>query len=257
MIGGLTTAIRLLTMLPVPGRDAKRLSDALYWFPVVGLLLGSLLWGLGRLLRLLAPTWAMGPAGAVVASSAVLTLFLHLDGLADWADGFLGARDRERTLRIMKDPCVGAFGVVVLVAVLLMKWTAVTRLIECDALHWLITAYIVSRTLQVDLAVALPYARAEGGTGAPFVQDAHNLHRIVALGVGMGLVLLISGPIGTLALGVAWLFCRALATWFRRRLGGVTGDLLGAASELVETGILFAGAMVGDRLSTWNSGGWL
>ena len=257
MIRGLITAIRLLTMLPVPGRDARRLSDALYWFPVVGLLLGSVLWGLGWLLQLLAPTWSMGPAGAVVVSSAVLTLFLHLDGLADWADGFLGARDRERTLRIMKDPCVGAFGVVALVSVLLMKWISVTRLIECDALHWLISATIVSRALQVDLAVALPYARSDGGTGGPFVQDAQPRHRVIALAVALLLVLSIGGPAGALALGAAWLFCRVLARWFRRRLGGVTGDLLGAASELVETGVLFAGAMVGERLSTWNPGGWL
>jgi adenosylcobinamide-GDP ribazoletransferase len=257
MIRGFTSAIRLLTMLPVPGRDAERLSDALYWFPMVGLLLGGILWAIGQLLHLLSPTWTMGPAGAVVVAGAVLTLFLHLDGLADWADGFMGARDRERTLRIMKDPCVGAFGVVTLIAVLSMKWISVTRLIECDALHWLVSACVVSRALQVDLAVSLPYARGEGGTGMAFVQDARARHRAVALVVATGLVLLASGAGGGLVLAVAWLAGRALAIWFRRRVGGITGDLLGAASELVETGVLFAGAMLGNGLSCWSVWGQL
>jgi adenosylcobinamide-GDP ribazoletransferase len=209
--------------------------------------LGSMLWALGQGLYWITPTWTMGPAGVIVVAGSVLTLFLHLDGLADWADGFTGARDRERTLAIMKDPCVGAFGAVALILVLLMKWICVTRLVEGEALHWVVLAYVVSRTLQVDLAVALPYARAEGGTGAAFIEGAGTRHRIVALVVAMALVLCIGGPIAGGVLVGAWLAGRALVVWFRRRVGGVTGDLLGASSELIETGTLFIGAMLGNR----------
>ena len=257
MIRECTTAFRLLTMIPIPGRDTERLSDALYWFPIVGLALGGVLWATATLLRFIAPDWAMGPAAVVVASGAVLTLFLHLDGLADWADAFTGTKDRAQTLRIMKDPCVGAFGAIALILVLLLKWVSVTRLIESDALHWLLGAYVISRALQVDLAVALPYARAEGGTGGPFVEGARTRHRAVALLVALGLVLLVSGPAGGLALLAAWLPARVLAIWFHRRIGGVTGDLLGAASELIETGVLFAGALVGNVLTTWYPSEWL
>jgi adenosylcobinamide-GDP ribazoletransferase len=249
MIGGFISAVRMLTIIPVPGRDAEKLSDALYWFPLIGLLLGGALWIVVVLFHLLMPTWNLGSACVVVVVGSILTLFLHLDGLADWADGFFGARERERTLRIMKDPCVGTFGVVALVLVLLMKWLSVARMIECDALHWLVSAYVISRALQVDLAVALPYARTEGGTAAPFVRDARIRHRVVALVVAAGLVLIVSGPAGVLALGVAWLIGRVLAMWFRCRIGGITGDLLGAASELIETIVLFAGAVVCEVLS--------
>jgi adenosylcobinamide-GDP ribazoletransferase len=257
MIRGFITAVRTLTIFPVPGQDAEKLSDALYWFPVVGFLVGTILWAVAILFRLITSGWAMGSAGIVITISSVLTLFLHLDGLADWADGFIGAKERERTLRIMKDPCVGAVGVVTLVTVLLMKWISVARLIEYDALHWLVSAYVISRTLQVDLAVLLPYARIEGGTAAPFVRDAHTRHRVITLVVAAGLVLIVSGPAGVLALGVSWLMGRALAIWFRRRIGGITGDLLGAASELSETGILFAGAIVGETLCSWCPWEWL
>jgi adenosylcobinamide-GDP ribazoletransferase len=254
MIRGLATAIRLLTMIPIPGREAERLSDALYWFPAVGLLLGGLLWATGQLVGLAAPTWSMGAGGVIIVVGAVLTLFLHLDGLADWADAFTGAKDRTQTLRIMKDPCVGAFGAIALILVLLMKWICVTRLIEIHALHWLLSACVVSRALQVDLATALPYARAAGGTGRPFVEGAHGGHRAVALVTGLGMVLLVSGPAGGVILTLAWLAGRALAVWFRRRVGGVTGDVLGAASELIETGVLFAGAVLGNSLCHWNAG---
>ncbi|MDI9431962.1 MAG: adenosylcobinamide-GDP ribazoletransferase [Planctomycetota bacterium] len=251
MIRGFTTAVRLLTMVPIPGREAERLADALYWFPVVGLLLGAVLWLIAGLFAVLTPDWAMGPAGIVVAAGAVLTLFLHLDGLADWADGFLCGKDRERTLAIMKDPHLGAFGVVVLILALLMKWISVTRLIECGASHWVVIACVISRAMQVDLAVALPYARAQGGKVGPFIEDAHGRHRMVALGGALCLTSLLGGPAGVLALVAAWLVARILARWFLRRVGGVTGDLLGAASELIETGVLFAGAALGNRLGDW------
>lgn len=257
MIRGFVSAVRMLTMIPVPGRDAEKLSNALYWFPIVGLLLGGFLWFVAFLFRLIAPTWSLGSAGIVIVVGSILTLFLHLDGLADWADGFFGARERERTLSIMKDSFVGTFGVVALVLVLLMKWLSVARLIECDTLHWLVSALVISRNLQVDLAVALPYARSEEGTAAPFVRDAHIWHQAVSLVVATGLVLIVSGPVGIVALGVAWLICRVLAMWFRRRIGGITGDLLGAASELIETGVLFAGAIVGQTFCKWCLWEWL
>jgi adenosylcobinamide-GDP ribazoletransferase len=241
----------MLTVVPVPGQDADKLPDALYWFPVVGFLLGAIIWIVTCLFGLIVPNWPMGSAVAVISAGAVLTLFLHLDGLMDCTDGLLGGREREQILRIMKDPHVGAFGVIALILVLMMKWISVVRLIDYDASHWLIIAYVISRTLQVDLVAALPYARIEDGTAAPFVREARTRHRVVALVVAAGLVLIIGGLAGILALGVAWLVGRVLAMWFRHRIGGVTGDLLGTTSELIETGVLFAGAIMSEFINRW------
>src|SRR5512145_1363019 len=123
MLHGLVTALRTLTILPVPGSDASDMSRALPWFPLVGCLLGFLLWGLAWGFGFMAVFWPGGTALVVVAASAILTRGLHLDGLADWADGFGGGRDKERTLAIMKDSHVGAFGVIALIIVLIARWT--------------------------------------------------------------------------------------------------------------------------------------
>lgn len=251
MIAGLITAIRTLTWVPVPGRDCARMATSLNWFPVVGALLGGLLWCLAILMGWLAPHWTQGHAVVVIVGSTLVTRFIHLDGLADWADGFFGSCEREKTLRIMKDPNTGAFGVLALVMDLLCKWVCVTRLAETNSLLWLISAMVLSRTVQVDLAVGLPYARAEGGKAGPFIQDTHSGQGLNAWIVASGLCLLVSGWAGMLAIFMAWGLARVMAYWFRQRIGGVTGDLLGSASELTELGILFFGAHMGNRLGFW------
>lgn len=248
MLNGLVTAMRTLTALPVPGRDAKAMSDALPWFPVVGFLLGAILYALARgAVELTPPFWPQAVGVLVVAGSALLTRGLHLDGLADCADGFGGARDKTKILAIMKDPRVGAFGVIALVLVLLGQWVCATRLAETGRLEWLIAAGVLSRTALVDLAVAQPYARAEGGTGAPFVAGARLKH--LAAAVLLAVVLLVAAgrgsPVYLAALLPAWLLSRLFGFWCRRRVGGVTGDLLGAGGVLTETAVLLMGALLG------------
>ncbi|MBM4143879.1 MAG: adenosylcobinamide-GDP ribazoletransferase [Lentisphaerae bacterium] len=247
MLRGLITAIRTLTILPVPGRDAEKMSASLPWFPVVGLLLGAILWAVARGAMALTPLFWPEAAGVlVVVGGAVLTRGLHLDGLGDWADGFWGARDKEKVLAIMKDPRTGAFGVVALVSVLLGQWVCVTRLASAGGLEWILVAYVISRTMQVDLAVAHPYARAEGGTGAPFVAGARPKHLLVAILVAGALLLAVGrgAPVCLVALLIAWLMTRLFGFRCRRRIGGITGDLLGAGSVLTETTVLFIGAVL-------------
>jgi adenosylcobinamide-GDP ribazoletransferase len=155
-------------------------------------------------------------------------------------------RDKQKTLAIMKDPHIGAFGVISVVVIVLVKWVALTGLIVSGSSIYIIVSYVVSRTMQVELAVSLPYARREGGTAAPFVRDASFLHRLVALCTAMVLLSGIYGPItGAAALCIGWLVCRLFGWWCYRRVGGVTGDLLGACSEITETLILFIGAIGG------------
>ncbi len=256
---GLVTAFRTLTILPVPGKDAEKLSGALPWFPVVGLAMGLGLYALALLAGLL-PGGVTGPvlgAAVLVAAGCFLTRGLHLDGLADFADGFGGAFEREKTLSIMKDPRVGAFGVIALVVVLIAKWSAFFCLIDSNMAAWVIAALIASRTAQVELAATLPYARAEGGTAGAFVAGARGRHRLIAWGGALLLALLCCGPAGPAALLVAGLLALALRAWFNKRLGGVTGDLLGAASEIIETSVLVLTAAGGTLLASITGWRWV
>ncbi len=246
MIRGCVTAFRTLTVLPIPGRDSEKMASALPWFPAVGLTLGLVLYGVVILFYdVLGVKWPEGVAAILVAVGALLTGCLHLDGLSDWADGFGGGRDRDRVLGIMKDSHVGAFGVVTTVCVLLVKWACFARLVDMECAGWIIAAYVVSRTIQVDLAVSMPYARSVGGTAGPFVADARGRHLITAMLLA-GILLLAACGLRQMLIAVlgGWLIGRWFSSLCRRRVGGVTGDLLGACSEIVETTILLAGAVL-------------
>jgi adenosylcobinamide-GDP ribazoletransferase len=182
-----------------------------------------------------------------------MTRGLHLDGLADWADGFSGGRDRDDTLAIMKDPQVGTFGVLAVTLVLLLKYIAILRMVSVGSLHWIVPAYVVSRTVMVELSVWLPYARPEGGTAGPFVNNARTRHRLLAPALAVILLLAFSGWAGLVLLAAGFTVCRFLGIWFHRRVGGVTGDLLGACCEIVETGLLFSCATAGHMPSPYTS----
>ncbi len=232
---GFVTALRTLSILPLPGKDAAKLGSTLPWFPAAGALLGAGVFGTAKLLSLFPA--AVGPNGAaflLVLLSAVLTRGLHLDGLADAADGLFSMTDRRRTLAVMKDSRIGTFGVLALICLLCAKWLALARLLELDRAIWVVAAWIVSRAAMATLAAALPYARAEGGTGMPFVNDTTWKHAVAACLLA---VLLLATLGSTFLLSVvpaavvAWL----LSGIFRRRVGGITGDLLGATGEIVET----------------------
>lgn len=240
---GFSSAWRLLTAVPLPGEctvDAKR---SLRWFPVVGLVLAS-----GILVALSAlgdhvDTWPAGAAFIAIAAVSLLTGGLHLDGLADWADAFWNIRDRDRTLAIMKDSRIGAFGVIALVLLLLGKWVCLTRILGAGGGGWLVCAMAAGRAAQVVLAVSHPYARSEG-TGRLFVEGATLKDSYVAMGIAVAASLLFVGPSVRLvvALVLGYLAVRAFGKWCSKRIGGVTGDLLGAGGELCELLILFIAA---------------
>ncbi|MFW5858601.1 MAG: adenosylcobinamide-GDP ribazoletransferase [Planctomycetota bacterium] len=239
---GLVSAIRTLSVLPVPGRDAASLASALPWFPLVGGLL-ALLAGLPLIAF---PLWPAGAAFASVVLLVVLTGCIHLDGLADVADG-LGCRgDRERTLAVMKDPRCGSYACAAVVLLLAGKLLALTRLAASGAGLWLIAAVVAARAAQVDIAVTHPYARANG-TAAGFVGEAGWRHRMLALLLAT-LMLVVLGYVYLLALPAALLLAHLVALRLRLRLGGITGDVLGAASELSECGVLLAAAALAPHV---------
>ncbi|MCE0916701.1 adenosylcobinamide-GDP ribazoletransferase [Pseudomonas sp. NMI760_13] len=227
-------ALQFLSSLPVrlPGMpEPREMGRSLLCYPLVGLLFGLLLWLASHLLQ---GTAAPLHAALLLALWVLLSGALHLDGLADSADAWLGGfGDRERTLQIMKDPRSGPIAVVTLVLVLLLKFCALWVLVERGAGGLLVLAPVVGRAAMLGLFLGTPYVRA-GGLGAAL---AEHLPRR-----GANWVLLVSALAG-LALGgwaVLWPLLAALVVfvWLRklmcRRLGGTTGDTAGALLELLE-----------------------
>jgi adenosylcobinamide-GDP ribazoletransferase len=249
---GFITAMRTLTILPVPGREADRLADALPFFPVAGLLVGGLV-AAGVTLFARALHWPAGAGALGAVLGAALTRGLHLDGLADSADGLLGGRTRERKLAIMKDPNVGAFGAIAVVLALLVKAVALTRLAQAGAWWWIAIPFVAARGMQVELICTRPYARAEGGTAGPFVAGARRGHLAAALAISIVLATACGGPGGLLFVAAAGLAAVALGRRLDAALGGITGDTLGLANELIESGGLFALAALAPwlHLADW------
>lgn len=247
------TAIRTLTCLDIPGRDAAKIADALAFFPVVGFIIGSIVAlavvGVAALFR-----WPLG-AGVIGATLCVLlTRALHVDGLADSIDGLFGGQTRERKLEIMKDTHVGAFGVTAITLSLLIKTAALARLAEYGlefgwSWWWIPIPFIVSRSILVNLAGVLPYARNEGGTGEAFVKNASRWHIVLAVLAGLILCFTLAGVGGILALLTAHLFAIFIACRLNRTLGGITGDLLGMTNELIETSLLLIIAALAPYLA--------
>ncbi|MCE9614003.1 MAG: adenosylcobinamide-GDP ribazoletransferase [Lentisphaerae bacterium] len=240
VLRGLVTAVRTLTTVRIPGADAEHLGAALPWFPVAGAIVGGLVWAAGAVTLRVAPAhWTEAAALIMVVVYVLVTGGLHLDGLADCADA-LGARgNRERALLIMKDSHTGAFGVMALTLLLLGRWVAYVRLADTHALAWVLAASVVARAGQVHLMSHHPYARQDG-TAAGFVRQATRGHACVA-GAGAALLVVAVGGL-TLRAGVAlaltWALSWAWGMWCRGRFGGITGDTIGAGSEMAELAVL-------------------
>jgi adenosylcobinamide-GDP ribazoletransferase len=239
----LVAAFAFLTRLPVwsgPLRDVD-LGRSLTFFPIVGLVLGLVLRGVGSLLvGVVEPTLA---AVVLVALLAALTGGLHLDGVADVFDGLGGGRgDKQRTLDIMRDSRIGAHGAAALVLLLLAKVFAVADLLARRDLASLVVFPAVARWAVTPAIVFHPYARPEG-LGRAFNGEARpwqvaGATAILALAIGALGQRFIAPAAGALVAA------SLLALWLRRRLGGLTGDVYGAAIELAEVAALaIAGAM--------------
>ncbi len=239
--GGLRLAAAFLTRLPVGGGvacDADRLARSLALFPAVGLLLGLLLALADAALTAVFPPPVV--AGLLLLLLVALTGGLHLDGLADTVDGLSGGRDRESALRIMKDSRVGALGATALVLDLLLHWLCLWSLPAGIRAAGLTLMPAAGRWAQVALASTCRYARAEGGTGAVFVEKAGDRELVLATLTLAVAAVALGGWRGAALLLPLALTVLLLRRFFLRRLDGVTGDLLGAATEVAEIVVLLA-----------------
>ncbi|MEW5975433.1 MAG: adenosylcobinamide-GDP ribazoletransferase [Acidobacteriota bacterium] len=243
----LLTAVSFLTRIPVPSLqalDAGGVARSSRWFPLVGLLVGLIETAVVYGLLFLFPASVV--AVLTLAVEALVTGALHFDGLADMADGFGGGTTREQVLRIMKDHAVGSYGAIALILLIALKIVALVRLIELhQVLPYLLVATVLARWTPVLQSVWLPYARV------PEEREA-NQQKVISEEVNRWdffLATLLAVAISTTLMGwqvlkcwlVILLISGVVGYLCRRRIGGVTGDTLGANIQLCETAVLLTG----------------
>jgi adenosylcobinamide-GDP ribazoletransferase len=234
-IRSLRSAVAFLTVIPAATRDGspgERLGRA--YFPAVGAAIGFL----AGVALVLASAVAGNLVGAVAALvvMAVLTGGLHLDGLADAADGLFGAGSLERRLEVMRDPRVGSFGVVAVVLVLVGDVAALGSVSPARALVALVVAGALSRLAILGLIGLTPYQRQTGlGVAA---QGGHTRFDLL-LGAALTAVACLLDPRrAAVAIVVVALIATVMVAVARRRIGGPTGDVYGAVAELTQLGAL-------------------
>lgn len=219
-------------------------------YPLVGAVLGVLLWGFGYGISLVFPLTIATILTLVWVVS--LTGALHLDGLMDTADGILSHRPREQMLEIMKDSRVGAMGVIVCVLALLLKGTLFYTLLQSNWNGIIALPFIWSRWFMVAAIYYWPYARKDSGLGSYF-KGVNGRHFGLATWMACIVSLLVIGIGSWIATGqvtlmdmlpLMWimsgtiLFGSLIATYMHRKLGGLTGDTYGALNELLEIVLL-------------------
>ncbi|WP_338801205.1 adenosylcobinamide-GDP ribazoletransferase [Pseudomonas sp. RSB 5.4] len=237
-------ALQFLSSLPIrlPGMpQPEQLGRSLLFYPLVGLLFGVILWVLNL---------ALSGAPLLLHAALLLTVWvllsgaLHLDGLADSADAWLGGfGDRERTLTIMKDPRSGPIAVVTLVLVLLLKFCALLALIEQGHALMLLIVPLLGRAALLGLFLTTPYVRA-GGLGQALADHVPRRAGWWVLVASALACLLIAGVTAIVALVVAFVGFVWLRQVMMRRLGGTTGDTAGALLELLEMAVLVGVVLV-------------
>ena len=255
---GLGQAFHTLTVFPVPGKDAVKVSSQLFFYPFVGLAVGTIgsliLYGCAGIEAVdTIPSLVSGVLWACWMAFA--TRGFHLDGLGDTADGFGGGWTRERRLEIMKDSRTGSFGVIAICLCLLLKGVCAAGAIHEGRLSMLLWSAVVARMCVVLMCSCCSYAK-ESGLSYDVVKGAGVPHAAVALlqSAAYGVVLyFLSQSItgwgtGVVALAVTTasaLVCTlVLGLVSKRRIGGITGDVLGACCEISETAALLAAVFI-------------
>ncbi|MBE9516214.1 MAG: adenosylcobinamide-GDP ribazoletransferase [Proteobacteria bacterium] len=237
-------AFQFLTRIPVPAPETatdEDYSKSLIFYPLVGLVIGLIL----VLLQLPFFSAAAGMQAAILLTVWVLiTGALHLDGLGDSADGWLGGQgDRARTLEIMKDTHNGVAAVVLIILVLLLKFAALSQLLASTP-GWtaLIAAPVLARAAVVALMLTTEYVR-EAGIGTALVSQIPSKAAWLSIAISVALSALFLGLWAPLVLVLTAVIAVAIRMLMVKRIGGTTGDTAGAMIEIIEATVLVGAAL--------------
>lgn len=233
---GPLAALQFLTRLPIRLRSQPNMATMVVWFPVAGLVIGAIVGGIG------AGLWELSPplvAGAVaVTAGLLLTGAFHEDGLGDIADAFGGGYTVERRIEIMKDSRHGTYGVAAMCASIVIRMVAVGSLPGPAAIFAsCVAAHVTARSIVVGLMAAAPLAD-HSGLGADYGRSTTLARAAVALLVGTGITALAIGWWAAPVLLAAVLAAVAVGALARHKIGGISGDVLGACEQVAECACL-------------------
>jgi adenosylcobinamide-GDP ribazoletransferase len=231
----LVAALQFLTICPGRGHvscDARQIGRSVAWFPVIGLMVGAAVAVLD-----LGAMHLFGPlVASVIAMIALLAVSggLHADGLADTGDGFLSARPQAKIMEIMRDSRIGAMGLLLVVSVFALKCAALASVPVCQRWQTLVLIGLTGRCSMVLQLSMLPYARPDGGLCTVFV--SHRRPRdpwLTGIACALTCWALTAGQ-GLAVAATAMLTLWAFTRWCHQKIGGFTGDTLGAGCEITE-----------------------
>ncbi|MCU0666247.1 MAG: adenosylcobinamide-GDP ribazoletransferase [Candidatus Omnitrophica bacterium] len=228
-------ALQFLSVIPVKVKkySEKKAAESMVYFPFVGLFLGVFVADLRWLLHF----WGL-PFISInllsVIMLIILTAGIHLDGVADTFDAIGSGKSKEEKLSIMRDPHIGAIGVLAIVSILFLKIAALLALPLKEGSFAIILSCVTSRFAMAGLISFFPYARQSGKAEA-FIKNSTNNIFILALIMAVVCVSLVDLQKGLGLLAISTLVAFLLGNYFKRSLGGVTGDICGAVNEISET----------------------
>jgi adenosylcobinamide-GDP ribazoletransferase len=235
-------ALQFLTILPTPLRykvTAKTYGQSLIYFPLVGLILGAILLGLHYILILILPSSIVN--ALLIIALVILTGAHHLDGFIDTCDGITAGKSIKERLSIMSDSRVGAFGIVGAILLLLLKYASLSTAPILPALLLMPT---LSRWAMVSIIFTFPYAKRHG-MGLAFKQGAKWQRLAIATIIALIVAVALLKWWGLVLMAALWLIVFGIASYFRSRLGGLTGDTYGAINELAEVLVLLLLVLIG------------
>lgn len=243
-------ALGFLTRLPLPTRRSQTLDSAAAaqgWFPAVGLMIGGILVGFDLLARQALPEESV--AVLLVGALVAITGAMHLDGLADSADGLWGGRNAQERLTIMRDTNSGTYAIAAVICALGLKWAGIAALPGSVRASALLLVPCLSRLAMLMVTACFPPARLNG-LGATFHQHAWPLPLLGGAGTGVVAAVLLFGVEGIYALAFVAVCAVAVGAYGVRMVGGMTGDLCGMTTEVTECMLFILVAALANR-------GWL
>jgi len=244
---GFVAALQFLTIIPIRLKvSTQALRRSIAYFPLVGLLIGGILYGLDRLLELAFPVSLVNIM--LIVALVIITRALHLDGFIDTCDGLAGGHSPEERLSIMRDSRVGGFGVVGGCLMILLQYVALSVVPEEQRMAALLLMPTISRWTIVYAIFAFPYARQQG-MGKIFQGGTNWPWLAIATAIALAASLTLMGLEGLAVMAAALLAAILLANFLSKRLGGLTGDTYGAINEVNTVAVLILIPLI-----TWSYG---